>query len=280
MPCFSGCEINETELIQSSRYRLDIKSGKLDCSGNTYASFYCSAFSAPPGGVSSEVDSNPDSEESDDDDDPIIAKFGDQAKATTEAGTEQVRLDIAVKLLFLGNSANFNLEEITTGLESLVEVFANRFIIKACSNLVEKEGKATIKAIENKLKPKRVTKRPTKTRPPKSSHTSARTRTTDQYSIKRADNPNYKQRKKSARTTTEISDQLQGRTTRTITLDCNRYPQLYWHYSSVISNNLHSAYIMCPYAPEPYTKRGAVDEQYNKHNQYLVNADIKYQADK
>lgn len=179
----------------------------------------------------------------------------------------------------MGNSANFNLGEIAIGLESLVEVFANRFIIKACSDLVEKEGKAAVKAIENKLEPKRVTKRPTNTRPPKSSHTSARTRTTDQYGIKRADNPNCKRRKKSARTTTEISDQLQGRTTRTITLDCDRYPQPRWHYSSVISNNPHSAYVTCPYAPEPYTKRGAVEEWYDEHDQYLVDADVECQAD-
>lgn len=33
MPCFSGCEIDETELIQSTCYRLDMKSGELDCLG-------------------------------------------------------------------------------------------------------------------------------------------------------------------------------------------------------------------------------------------------------
>jgi chitinase len=112
MPCFSGCEIDETELIQSTRYLLDMKSGELDCSGNTYASFCCSAFSAPPGGVSSEVDSNPDSEESDDDDDPIMAKFGDRAKAIAEAGAEKVGLDIAAKSLCT---------LIVTGIEALLD---------------------------------------------------------------------------------------------------------------------------------------------------------------
>ncbi|KAJ5678352.1 uncharacterized protein N7477_003985 [Penicillium maclennaniae] len=246
---------------------------------------------SPPSGVSSQVDSNPDSEESDDNDDPIIAQFGDQAKAIAEAGAEQVGLDIATKslctLIVTGIEALLNgvelaiplFREITIGLESLAEVFANRFIIKAYSDLVEKEGKAAIKATENKLEPKRVTKRPTNTRPPKSSHTSARTRTTDQYGIKRADNPNCKRRKRSARTTTEISDQLQGRITRTITLDCDRYPQPCWHYSSVISNNPHSAYVTCPYRPQPLTQRGAVDEWNNKHDRDLVDADVECEAD-
>jgi chitinase len=168
-------------------------------------------------------------------------------------------------------------DEIAIGLESVAEVFANRYLIKLCSDLIE--GKAAIKAIENKLEPKRVTRKPTYTRPPKSSHTSARTRTEDECDRKRAGNPNCKRRKKSARTTTEISDQLQGRTTSTITLDCDEYPQPCWHYSSVIKNNPHSVYVTWPYGPEVYSKRPAVIEWNKEHNRNLVDADIECQAD-
>lgn len=97
MPCFSGCQVQETELIQSTRYRLNKASGEFDCAGNTYASYCCSGFSAPPGGLNSKVDSSQDSEE--DSNDPIMAKFGDQAKALAEAGAEQIGIDVAAKAL-------------------------------------------------------------------------------------------------------------------------------------------------------------------------------------
>ncbi|KAJ5098775.1 hypothetical protein N7532_005776 [Penicillium argentinense] len=289
MPCFSGCQIQETELIQSTRYRISKSSWEYDCAGNTYASYCCSGFSAPPGGFNSEVDSSQDNEE--DDNDPIMANFGDQAKALAEAGAEQVGLDVAAKalcsLIVTGIEALLDeaelavpiLGEIAIGVETVAEVFANRYLIKLCSELIEKEGKAAIKAIENKLEPKRVTRKPSKTRPPKSSHTSAKTRTEDRCDNKRADNPNCKRRKKSVRTTTAISDELQGRTTRTITLDCGKYPQPCWHYSSVIRANPEYGHLTCIYGPVPNQKRRAVEDWYVEHDPNLVDTDIACQAD-
>lgn len=174
----------------------------------------------------------------------------------------------------------FDLGEFAIGLESVVELFANRFLIKLCSKLVEKEGKAAIKAIENKLEPKRVTKKPTQTRPPKSQHTPAKTRNEDRgCSNKRADNPNCKRRKKSMRTTTAISDELHGRTTRTITLRCPEYPWPCWHYSSVISVNPGHEYVTCPYGPQPAEKRPIVDVWNAEHDRSLAEIGDSCEAD-
>ncbi|GIK01365.1 hypothetical protein Aspvir_005399 [Aspergillus viridinutans] len=274
LPCYSGCRQDEIELVKSSSFL----AGKSEyiCSGNSFASFCCSGFRPPPlnanSAIGSDSDSSGDGTSAELDD--LGAKLGDAAKGMAMSAAENEALDLAAKafcriavpLLEAGLDAVEGfvpiLGEIAIGLETAAEVFLTPALIQACTKLVEVEGKAIVKMLENLAKPKRVTKKPTSTRPPESSHTSGKPRTTS-CNVKRAGvagDDDCRKRKVRRTRTTSIVDDTRAAPTATMTLNCAKYPQPCWHYSSVARYNPGDEFVTCQYKEQSDRDRPAVDE--------------------
>jgi chitinase len=148
----------------------------------------------------------------------------------------------------------------------IAEIAATPALIQECVKGVEKEGKAEFKVFgkEHSLTMDKPTTKPTASRPPESSHMSAKT-SSDSDScpqqpkfMKRAgDRPC---RKKRVVTTTNIVD---GYSARPSVARCDGFgnaKQACLHYSSVINANPGFGTITCPYTRPPITSRPAVDE--------------------
>ncbi|KAL4898239.1 hypothetical protein BDV59DRAFT_1827 [Aspergillus ambiguus] len=108
LSCFSGCPLDKTEIMKSSAYLEDGHYAAW-CSGNSYASLCSSSFSPPPSGVDVQPGESTDGGDESDDSDPLIAKYGDRAKAIFESGAEQAALDAAAtslcRLIVMGAEA-------------------------------------------------------------------------------------------------------------------------------------------------------------------------------
>jgi chitinase len=148
----------------------------------------------------------------------------------------------------------------------IAEIAATPALIQGCVKGIEKEGKAEFKVFGKKhsLTLDKPTTKPTASRPPESSHTSAKT-SSDSDScpqqpkfMKRAgDRPC---RKKRVITTTNIVD---GFSARPSIANCNGFgkaKQACLHYSSVINAHAGFGTITCPFTRPAITSRPATKE--------------------
>ena len=169
LSCMSGCADGETEVTTNINNH-DKKKG--DQTGNGGVQSYCCAgFKPAPTKQQLEKDAE------------------DAAKAAAEAAAAQAALDIAAKAfcriavpaLLAPLEALEDLIPIIGEILDIAEIAATPAIIQGCVKGIEKEGKAEFKVFgkEHTLSIGEPTEKP-ETRPPRSSHSSAKTSTQDQ----------------------------------------------------------------------------------------------------
>jgi chitinase len=222
LSCISGCNSGETENFQDTNHKE--KKNDQSCTDGIQ-SYCCEGFKPAPNG--------PD----------LVKDAEDLAKSAAEALAAQVALDIAaevfcriavpallapLKLLedlipIVGKfvSSGHTLRNWECGITVLegeildiAEIAATPFLIEGCVKGIEKEGQAEFKVFGKKhtLNMNKPTKKPSATRPPKSSHSPAKTssdcpRQPKRDLEKRAPAPKC-DKKYDVIVTTKISDEL------------------------------------------------------------------------
>lgn len=244
LSCMGGCDDGETEVVQDTN-SFDKTNGDRTCTGGTQ-SYCCKGFKPAPSGSD------------------LKDQAEDAAKAAAEAAAEQAALDIAAKafcrVAVPALLAPLELIEdaipIIGEILDIVEIAATPALIQACVKGIEKEGKAEFKVFGKKhsLTLDKPTT-PKETRPPTSSHSSAKTSSCSKAAnAKRADNGNYCDPKFNKVVTTEVVDDF-GLVANPIgQINCNPgnvYPQACQNYRSISQNNAAFHTLTCPFTRLP-----------------------------
>jgi chitinase len=268
LSCISGCADGETEVVTDTNHH--DKNGDQSCTGGLQ-SYCCKGFKPIPskGGLKSKAE--------------------DAAKAAAEAAAENAVLDVAAKAFcrvavpallaplelledlipIVGKSRTSNASPsckliwLVGEILDLAEIAATPALIDVCVKGVEKEGKAEFKVFGKKhsLNFNKPTEKPSATRPPKSSHTPAKTSQNSCEIPKKAKRAgdgdcNDRRRKKPMRMTTSIEDHADPPTD--IFCDYALYGQACLHYNSVIHHNAGYGIITCPYSSQGADRRPIV----------------------
>lgn len=165
LSCLGGCADGETELVKDTNNHG--MGGDQTCTGGLQ-SYCCAGFKPAP----SKSD--------------LVQQVEDAAKAAAEAAAEQLALDVAAKAfcrvavpaLLAPLELLEDLIPIVGEILDIAEIAATPELINLCTKDVEKEGKAEFKVfgktrtISGFNKP---TSKPASSRPPESSHTTAKT---------------------------------------------------------------------------------------------------------
>ncbi|CZR67060.1 uncharacterized protein PAC_16959 [Phialocephala subalpina] len=262
LSCMGGCDNGETEIVQDTNHKE--KKGDQTCTGGMQ-SYCCKGFKPAPNGAD------------------LVKDAKELAKSAAEALAAQVALDIAAKafcrIAVPALLAPLELLEdaipIIGEILDIAEIAATPAIIEGCVKGIEKEGKAEFKVFGKKhtLDMNKPTDKPKESRPPKSSHSSAKT------SSECPRQPKHAKRaagapapacnaKKIVTVTTKISDEAPaavGELACQYSGDIKKNGgQACLHYSSVMSRNPLKNYkrFTCPYSrvPKGDTSRPATSE--------------------